>query len=574
MNHKKHIQRAAIFLFVILFVYSCIQDDSQSFLPENNQGEQTFTTKRVYFDEIENKEVIQQKINRFFDKNNSHNYRSKRSKNNKNYILDTEKIAYIEDETTHSYTMQLIDLDVPYKLINLLLSSSDGENYDMYLVEYNISEEEKQQLIEGKYVDLSNKVTFIRIDENDFGNLYQTNSLKTDEICYEIEVVEGVCASGQHGHGDESCSFLGTNKEAPPTYFVITAVDCGAGGGGGGGYFPPTGGSPWEYYPPDGSFTGYNPPSPPLGGGGNIKNPPKNTTPVRNFTRFDSFSFSLDIDKPELATWLNNPQNSEIKEQIKSYINSNSFIIGPSMQEQLNKRYEFVEWAIQFFIDNPDTTWDEFKNWFMGEPQGDDYFYDDSFWNNPANLNFQQQPLPSYNDFHNGFKDSNGKYFQGADNIYNLVGGAVKQVRIDYPGKQTENTCALRMSIALNYSGVIIPNISGQTIEGEGDYAGKYFFLNARALRNWMRETFGTSDLNDGLPDNIKHISFTAQQTGEKGINLPNLVKNKKGIYAIIIPPEFEGVSGHVDILRPNGTCPSYCNFQLPVERVDIWILD
>jgi len=53
MSHKKH-----PFLFAILFVYSCIQDDSQSFLPENNQGEQRFTTKRVYFDEIENKELI------------------------------------------------------------------------------------------------------------------------------------------------------------------------------------------------------------------------------------------------------------------------------------------------------------------------------------------------------------------------------------------------------------------------------------------------------------------------------------------------------------------------------------
>jgi|GEM_PF-6782558 len=251
--------------------------------------------------------------------------------------------------------MHLIDLDNPYKFINLILSSSDGENYDMYRVDYNISEEEKQELIQVEYIDLSNKVSFTKIDENHFSNSYQTNSNTTDEICYEIVLVEGTCASGMHGHGDENCSFLGTNKEAPPSYFIITEVYCGYGGGGGsggGGYFPPS--NPWESFPPDDSFPDY----PPLGGGssgGNIKNPPKNTTPVNSFTRFDSFYISLMLEKPELWTWLKDTKNSEIKEQIVSYINNLvpiSSVI--SVEEQLKQRYEFVENLIQLLIEIQD----------------------------------------------------------------------------------------------------------------------------------------------------------------------------------------------------------------------------
>ncbi|MFA5556035.1 MAG: T6SS effector amidase Tae4 family protein [Flavobacteriaceae bacterium] len=147
---------------------------------------------------------------------------------------------------------------------------------------------------------------------------------------------------------------------------------------------------------------------------------------------------------------------------------------------------------------------------------------------------------------------------------------------MDYPGEQTKNVCALKVSIALNYSGVVIPYIPGQTIEGGGDYAGKYFFLNVKALNKWMRATFGINDPNDNNPYNENHYYFTASETGTNGVNLPSLVNGLKGIYTIMKPdtPQYNGITGHADILRPNGTCPSNCNFQIPVDRVDIWVLE
>src|SRR5690606_33525471 len=34
--------------------------------------------------------------------------------------------------------------------------------------------------------------------------------------------------------------------------------------------------------------------------------------------------------------------------------------------------FAFAEWAIDFFIENPDTTWEQFENWFMGKTEGVD----------------------------------------------------------------------------------------------------------------------------------------------------------------------------------------------------------
>ena len=48
------------------------------------------------------------------------------------------------------------------------------------------------------------------------------------------------------------------------------------------------------------------------------------------------------------------------------------------------------------------------------------------------------------------------------------------------------NACALRVSRALNYSGVTIPNIANHTFQGSD---GKYYFLSSAKLYNWMIKT-------------------------------------------------------------------------------------
>jgi hypothetical protein len=242
---------------------------------------------------------------------------------------------------------------------------------------------------------------------------------------------------------------------------------------------------------------------------------------------------------------------------------------------------DFINWGSDYLIKNPDVTWDQFENWFMGTPEGQDGEYDAAFWENP-NLTFQQQNLPTYKDYEkNMARFPDGNLMTGADNVYGLVGGDVLKAR-NLDKKRTENTCALKVSIALNRTGVVIPNIPNITIEGGGtEFKGKFFFLNARELNYWMRKTFGTKTGIGNTPINPNHLTFNATDGGPNGEMFPNKLKNILGLYSMITTEQYRkngGTSGHADLSftdsKGMGNCRYGCFFNLPIERIDIWILN
>ena len=235
-------------------------------------------------------------------------------------------------------------------------------------------------------------------------------------------------------------------------------------------------------------------------------------------------------------------------------ISANGYFLKPSVAN-------FFLWAFPYLIDNPTITVEQFENWFMMESEGKDFFYDANYWENP-NLTFQQQSLPTWVAFSAAYPN------ETSAQLYGVVGGAVAQAQIDHP-IETQNGCALKVSRALNYSGITIPNIpstSGNpgTLQGAD---GKYYFLNAKSLNIWMRKTFGVS------PTNSKHHHFTAQDGGNKGEDFPDLVKNKKGIFSMV-SNNTKWAYGHADILRLDGSCKAGCYFNGPVEYIDVWVLD
>ena len=99
--------------------------------------------------------------------------------------------------------------------------------------------------------------------------------------------------------------------------------------------------------------------------------------------------------------------------------------------------------------------------------------------------------------------------------VYSLAGGAVLAVYnsgpIDY-----QNACALRVSRALNYSGVNIPQITGQTYKSADN---KNYFLSLAKLYNFVKKTFGAGDKI--LPQSyggMKGFLFQSKLSGHKGI--------------------------------------------------------
>ena len=132
----------------------------------------------------------------------------------------------------------------------------------------------------------------------------------------------------------------------------------------------------------------------------------------------------------------------------------------------------------------------------------------------------QQGKLPSWADFKKNYptvKDPNpsnptGEKDMPAKQVYKMIGGEVQKIAGNAP-----NACAARWSRAMNYSGVKIPHIDGQTFKGAD---GKYYFLVASQAFNWMVKTFKP----DIYESNSKGLSeeeltkFDSKINGQHGI--------------------------------------------------------
>jgi len=238
---------------------------------------------------------------------------------------------------------------------------------------------------------------------------------------------------------------------------------------------------------------------------------------------------------------------------------------------------EFARWSIEFLMQHPNTTQAQFENWFMGEVEGPDLGFDEAFWNNPAN-NFPHQDLPSWAYFDDAYPRINGRDMT-RDEIVNLVGGQVKVIADQY---NIGMVCALKLSRALNYTGVVsIPNIPSTgdypgTVQG-GD--GLYYFMNAEAMNRWMRKTFGCANPNTSIGEyfNPEAIHWADADLDKNEKDVLNYVKSNhiNGIYSAVARKDQFNASGHCDLIKEDGTCVRSCYFQQAssFKWIDIWKL-
>ena len=265
--------------------------------------------------------------------------------------------------------------------------------------------------------------------------------------------------------------------------------------------------------------------------------------------KFQTFQLLL-----QNSQWFSS-QTNQTRQDIFNYL----------LENHLNEQSrEFIQWSINYLNNNTSVTWHQFKNWFLTPREGQDYIYDSTYWENPS-LTFPQQNLPTFQNFDTNYPRMNG------EQLAQLVGGDVLNLYNQYPSV-VRGFCALKVSRALNYSGVTIPNITttngnpGTVLGGDG----KYYFLNAKALNKWMQKTFGVS------PTNSNHIKILGSQGGENGGNFPTLTAGIKGIYSMVSSnPDW--ASGHADLIN-EGICVFGCHFYdnppAPIDYIDIWILN
>ena len=107
--------------------------------------------------------------------------------------------------------------------------------------------------------------------------------------------------------------------------------------------------------------------------------------------------------------------------------------------------------------------------------------------------------------------------YPNPSDFYESLGGSIAEDATKNP-QFYENTCAARLSQALNEIGIKIPYIKGQTFQGSNN---KYYFMRAIDMKNYFVKIWG-------LP---------------KVISRPNIMKN-----GIVFQSGFIGVTGHIDI--------------------------
>ena len=521
MKNPKQKLKNILFLFASLVLVSCSEDLYETENTFNKQGikiakvslkEPRFQNKTNLIEEvnkIKSKQVLASSTNRMvYDSIN-------------NFYFDDENGMLIENINGYeSYTFKVERVTlIDSKLENVIFSKNQEGGYDSYLAKYPVSEEEIKALSTEEFENM----------ETDFQMLNRSMAV----VCITLTIYSG--CNETHSNG-VTCSGLTVTSDC-------YNMDGGSGGGGSSGGGSNTGGSG------NGSVTGTT------WQGGGVSTTPTGGGGSGNSSNMENFYSGLQFQQQH---WLDE-QTSETQQSIFNYLNTNGFTTA-------NKNK--IKQLINYFIQNPSINSEEFENWFLGIVEGKDAFYNDSFWQN-TNLNFPQQQLPTWNNFNNSFpRNSDGTFMTGPNNVFGFVGGSVLQARIDNPDT-TNNTCALKVSIALNGAGVVIPNIPRQTLQGGGAFAGKYFFLNAKALNNWMKLTFGTN------PNNPNHHQFTQSQGGPNGTGFASALNNlspNHGIFTMLPISAIEfGASGHCDIF--DGTnCASHCYYDSASE-INIWIL-
>jgi hypothetical protein len=243
------------------------------------------------------------------------------------------------------------------------------------------------------------------------------------------------------------------------------------------------------------------------------------------------------------------------------------------------EKIEKMDELTDYIILNPSVSYAQYVNWFSLELPGIESLgaYDSTFWDNP-NLNFPQQQLPSYATFIQNFP---GQSVNAQQLCTNISGEILTLYNNIINSGNNINTCAIRLSKALNDSGIIIPYIPGKTKAGVSNGSNtKYYFTFAADLNKWMIKTFGTNS-NLGLgPTNNNHVRIYYSHLSEfidpingNVLSPNNPLTNLQGIFSMVSSNPYWS-TGHCDILQSNTTCINNCHFEGPIQYIDIWKLN
>ncbi len=151
--------KIGILLFAIsISLTNCQQDDITSNLTKQEIGEEaSFKSSKISFDKISQNELLTSRVQTLQKKLSKSNQQAQnKGEYNSTYdfMIDTNHAKYIEsiDGEYHSYTFPIYRNTGNNLLENLLLSLQRDGTYRAFLVSYNLTEQQKEDLKSGKEV--------------------------------------------------------------------------------------------------------------------------------------------------------------------------------------------------------------------------------------------------------------------------------------------------------------------------------------------------------------------------------------------------------------------------------------
>ena len=246
-NRPKNYLKLIILLFGIsLILVNCHKDDPNKNL-ENSDEIQDIISRKLPFEQLPNFNKASKTLNKLKSDLNSPNSTFNKGSGENEMTVFTDEVLYMEYAETHTYTFKLLRSNPEFYVENIVLHYNvDTENYDEYLLQYDVSFDEYQDLLNGLPLWENTKVKISKLNAGTLSSLFGKStcfrSCRTitanctaggnhppdDPDCC---ATKGTCSSDQGGYTYQSCGTVcidttPTEEEDPEP--------SGSGGGGGG----------------------------------------------------------------------------------------------------------------------------------------------------------------------------------------------------------------------------------------------------------------------------------------------------------------------------------------------------
>ena len=337
MTKKFKTLSISLMIAFLLTAISC-QVEEEAIQIDNNKLQ--YYTSKVNYKKLEENKILINKLSNIevLDNNFVKNTTSKIVYFSQyDFYIDTDVSNYIEsvDGSYHSYSFPIIyltDSDTGF-IKNLVLSFNSTKNdYDTYIITYQVNEEEKQKIENNIFVDLTGKTSINTLNNFDIDSLLRFVYIDPDT-------------------GEYSCweEIYGTSISTGWDNQIIgyQQVDCFSGGGGttGNGSGTPSG----NYGDTGNNLGGSSGTGSGGGGNGSVVTSPivAVNTSKEQIKRQNCFINSL---SPSQQAFINDNNNSEIKEQVLAYLESQVSNFSAVCHQQSDM--DFAEELIDFILNN------------------------------------------------------------------------------------------------------------------------------------------------------------------------------------------------------------------------------